>query len=74
MIWGSHPDTLTMAYAKGIADARSSDRASIGWLEAYRRAYADIEPEGQYSASAREALSNYLSRIDKRISELKCQS
>lgn len=58
MSWGSHPDTLTLARARGLANLEVPDVHSLQWWMAFRKHYAE---------AAGEALAEYLARIDESI-------
>lgn len=66
MSWGSHPDTLTLARARGLANREVPDVHSLQWWMAFRKHYAEAAGS-QFSKDAREALAEYLARIDESI-------
>jgi hypothetical protein len=67
MSWGSHPDTIAIACAQGIANRATSEEEewkSARWYKEYRKAYAENGCKCCYG------LNEYLSEIDEKIEEL----
>lgn len=62
MSWGVDPDTLSMAFAEGVAERTGHPEGSLEYLIAYRAAY---DPVGDIEGN------DYLAALDKEIDELK---
>jgi hypothetical protein len=64
MGWYTHPDTLTLAQARGVAMRSGHEEGSLGWLRAFRDAY-----ERAAGGSYPESLAEFLAGLDRRIAE-----
>lgn len=64
MSWGSHPDTLTLASARGFALATGHPEGSLEYLKAFRVGY-----EKAAGGSYPDSLARLLARMDAGIAE-----